>query len=223
MRTWYWLVIILGLGAFILYRSYALDARVDLLSKEVARLGTAQLRNNSSVNAEKRLSDLEAKYESFTQKMGGITNADPKSANNAIANLDALIATKHFDERVLSLLDAEKQKAIDTQLKWHRDAVVKYRMDSLNYFANDQKLTAGQLSALRALLEDEVDKMVEMLRNPELITDHAKGLAAWIRVIRETDKEAGEVLNDQQNKVFRHLRRLEQQALMPWLPEKDRS
>jgi hypothetical protein len=226
MRSWIVALIALLLGAFVLYRSYALESRVHILSKIVERSSKSQSRGNPE-NADKRLRELETNVKTLTGQIGSVYNGapDPTSATGkkTMEGLNKLMSPKHFDERVLSLLDAEKQKAIDAQLKWHRDALVDYRMDSLDYFAADQKLSAGQLSALRSILEDEVDKMVEILRTPAMLADQKKGLAAWIQVIRDTDKDAGEVLNAQQMKVYRHFRRLEQQVLTPWLPEKDRS
>lgn len=224
MRSWIVALVVLLFGGFVLYRSYALESRVNILSKLVERSSKSQSRSVAG-NADKRLRELETNVKTLTNQIGSVYNSAPATAigKKTMDGLDKLLIPKHFDERVLSLLDAEKQKAIDAQLKWHRDALVDYRMDSLNYFAADQKLSAGQLSALRSILEDEVDKMVEILRTPAMLTDQKKGLAAWIQVIRDTDKDAGEVLNGQQMKVFRHFRRLEQQVLTPWLPEKDRS
>jgi HAMP domain-containing protein len=222
MRTWIVALILVVLGGFIVYRGFVLESRVNVLSNMAERLNKSQSRG-ASESENGRLTELEARFNALTNKLKAIPDGDPSVAKNTAENLEKLLAVNHFDERVLSVLDAEKQKAIDAQLKWHRDAVVQYRMDSLNYFAADQKLSAGQLSALRSILEDEVDKLIEILRTPEMITNNEKGLAAWVQVIRQTDKDAAEVLNEQQIKVFRHFRRLEQQVLTPWLPEKDRS
>jgi hypothetical protein len=228
MRTWHILLIIVVLSGIIFYRNFALESRVDALYKTISK--TAQSASKTSDSGapvandlDKRLLRLEAKYEALNQHLQQISNGEGTLDKDTLAILEKMLSSKKFDERVLSVMDAEKQKAIDAQLKWHRDDLVKVRMEALNVFAVDQKLSSGQLAALRAALEDEADKMIEILRTPALLTDHEKGLAAWGQLLRQTDKDAAEVLNDQQTTIFKHLRRLEQQALMPWLPEKDRS
>ena len=228
MRAWHVLLVAIALSGLLAYRVVVLEARVTALSQSVQRWsekleGEKTAPSQALNDYDKRLGEVETRLAEVKKRLNESSMGETPLEKNAQAGLDKLLESKQFDERVLSVIDAETQRAMDSQLKWYRDAIVKYRMDALTYFAADQKLSSGQLSALRAILEDEVDRMVDILRTPELLADREKGLATWVEMIAQTDKDATEVLNEKQATVYRHLRRLEQQALTPWLPEKDRS
>ena len=194
MRAWHVLLIVVALGGFLVYRIFALEARVAALSQSLRSSSAISEGKESEASNQpnswgKRIAGLEAQMAELKNRLNELPRGEPGLEKSAQAGLDKLLGSKQFDERVLSVLDAETQRIVDAQLKWHRDAVIKYRMDSLTFFAADQKLSSGQLSALRAILEDEVDRMVEILRTPELLADREKGLAAWVEVIAQTDKD----------------------------------
>jgi hypothetical protein len=127
-----------------------------------------------------------------------------------------------FQDYVRSLVRSEADRLRDQQLLKHRDALVENRMRAVSDFAKQAGLSPNQENSIASILTEEADRMVELLKQPEVLEDPPKALEKWGDMLKETDQQASEVLNPAQMLLYMQLRRLEQDALMPWLPKENR-
>ena len=110
----------------------------------------------------------------------------------------------------------------DEQLLKHRDALVENRMRAVSDFAKKAGLSPNQETAIASILTEEADRMVELLKQPEILDDPPRALEKWGEMLKDTDEQAAEVLNAAQMLLYMQLRKLEQDVLMPWLPKEPR-
>jgi hypothetical protein len=225
MRAWHILLIVIPFCGFLEYQVLSLSNRVDTVHRIVQGLSVAEGvgKNRNSSDNSVELSTLEEELKRLTAQVDRIRirladGSDTELASDT-ASLEDPENRKLFSEKVLSVINSEVQRIRDIQLKRNRDSLVKYRKAAVREFAIKQGLTAGQESALQTILEDEVDKMVEILRDVNWENAPPTFMAEWTAMLAQTNDKIQDILNADQMSMYLYLRHLELQAMQGWLPK----
>lgn len=244
MRPWHVLLIVIPILGFLSFRVMSLEDRIGLLYEMVE----IQSRNaKESVVEEDRADEPDEPYEA-PEKPEQQPEQQPASLEELRARVERLEARldeaetveapegttvskgaisdqgkkEKFQDYVRSVVRSEADRLRDQQLLKHRDALVENRMRAVSDFAKQAGLSPNQENSIASILTEEADRMVELLKQPEVLDDPPKALEKWGEMLKETDEQASEVLNPAQMLLYMQLRRLEQDALMPWLPKENR-
>lgn len=225
MRAWHILLIVIPVCVFLEYQVLSLNNKVDTVHRIVQGLSAVEgtgKKGNSSDNSVK-LSTLEEEVTRLTAQIDRIRIQLANGSTETVAPDEGAPATqeppKVFSDKVLTVINSEVQRIRDIQLKRNRDALVRYRKAAVREFAIKQGLTAGQESAIQTILEDEVDKMVEILRDVNWEDAPPNFMAEWTAMLAQTNDKVQDILNADQMSIFLYLRHLEQQAMQSWLPK----
>lgn len=225
MRAWHILVVVVALCGLLEYQLFNLSSRVDTLRQIVQGLSAAdamdQMQNKQGNAA--ALSKLQESVKKLTTRVDRLQLGLPSGSINTTTS-DPGAATNGepgdmFSDKVLSVIRSEVERIRDIQLKRNRDALVKYRKAAVREFAIKQGLTAGQESAIQTILEDEVDRMVEVLRDVDWENASPTFLTEWNAMLAQTNDKVQDILSPDQMAIFLYLRHLEQQAMQVWLPK----
>lgn len=217
-------VLIALMGGFVWYRQASLERRVDQLT---AQLGAGSEAAESAGSGEPehdpsadpgasaaraigsqaaRLSALEAGLKSV--------QADVRSLEKATGDSMKMVT----DQQILSVMKQQGTKVMDSQLKFHRERWLEQREVALNDFSRRLGLNQTQNDQLWDLLSTETDKMIEILKNPDLAEDPERAARVWKESLLDTDAEAHRVLGPQEAAVWDQVRLVERRLLWPWLP-----
>ncbi|HKU44986.1 MAG TPA: hypothetical protein VJR89_42795, partial [Polyangiales bacterium] len=123
------------------------------------------------------------------------------------------------DQQILSVMKEQGAKAMETQLKYHRERWLDQREQALNSFVKRYSLNESQNDQLWGLLSGEIDKMIDILRKPESFEDPEHAAQEWKQMLLETDAAAHKVLDPQAALAWDQQRTMERKVLWPWLPE----
>jgi hypothetical protein len=213
----------LGLVVFFGYRQWTLEKRVDELARQLgaAQRGdtvAAQAPNNDS-SAPAIPPAAPASYAERMQKLEkGLASvrADVRSLEAATADLPDKGAS---DQQILNVMKAQGAKTMEKQLSYHRDRWLEQREAVLNAFAQRNKLSQAQSDQLWGLLSGEIDKMIDLLKNPESFEDPERAATAWRDMLLATDSAAHKVLDRDAAIAWDQQRQVERKFLWPWLPD----
>jgi hypothetical protein len=245
MRPWHVLLIVIPILGFLSFRVMSLEDRIGLLYEMVE----IQSRDaKESVAGEDRADEPDEPYEASDKPEQQQPEQQPAGLEELRARVDRLEALldevevveaqegttvskaaipdpgkkEKFQDYVRSVVRSEADRLRDEQLLKHRDALVENRMRAVSDFAKQAGLSPNQENSIASILTEEADRMVELLKQPEVLEEPPKALKKWGEMLKETDEQASEVLNPAQMLLYMQLRRLEQDALMPWLPKENR-
>jgi hypothetical protein len=122
------------------------------------------------------------------------------------------------DKDILSVVERENSRIRDVQLEWNKARWLENRDAQLVAFARQYGLTSDQTSGLQKALQQEVDRMVELMKRPGLMDDPDQAAADWQAMLDATDKSAQEVLSPSQVGPWNQARLFERRVFFPWLP-----
>ena len=121
------------------------------------------------------------------------------------------------EERILDVVDRKQSRIRAEQLAFQRDRWVGWRRQAFERFAKQTELGERQGAEVLALLEAEVDSIVELMQEPNAAEDPWKAANEWQALLDETDRQADAILEEGQKPAWVHARRVERQVLWPWL------
>lgn len=220
MRAWHILIIVVPFCGFLEYQVLSLNNRVDTVHRIVQGLSMAEGIGQNSPSNPAELSALREEVKRLAAHVDRIRLANG-STDESGSDTSATGSDKGevFSDKVLSVIQTEVERIKNIQLKRNRDALVKYRKSVVREFAIKQGLTAGQESAIQTILEDEVDKMVELLADIKWENAPTNFATDWAAMLAQTNDKVQDILSADQMSIFLYLRHLEQQAMQPWLPK----
>jgi hypothetical protein len=222
MRAWHVLIVVVLLCGVLEFQVFSQNKRFDTLRQTVQGLsavisvGKGLGSSDDVARLRDDLQKLTAQVERIPVRLAdGSTPIPPPNLGKSVdPELQQL-----FSDRVLSVVHNEVNRVRDVQLQRNRDALVKYRRAAIREFAIKQGLTAGQEAAIQTILEDEVDKMVELLKDVNWENPSPAFLTQWSAALAQTNDKVQDILNADQMSIFLYLRHLEQQAMQGWLPK----
>jgi hypothetical protein len=218
VRTLIASALLVGLVGFLGFRVVDLEQRVAALTQQLgsapaAHDQAADTREPKPVSAmgsgfEARLAALERRVDELknsqqTREKAGPIGADPQS-----------------EQQVLNVFEREASRIRDVQLEFHRNRWLEQRNGALVIFAKTYGLTPNQTSELQKVIENEVDVMVEQLRQPTMLEDPDQAVSDWQAMLDDTDAKAHKLLNRDQLAAWDTGRAFERQVLWPWLPNR---
>lgn len=212
----------LGLAGYLGYRQWALEQRVDALARQ---LGAAQSGDTASAQApdEPNAPAIPpAAPSSYAERVAKLekglasVKSDVRSLERATEDLPDKGAS---DQQILNVMKAQGAKTMEKQLSYHRDRWLEQREAVLNSFVQRNKLTQAQSDQLWGLLSGEIDKMIELLKNPESFEDPERAATAWRDMLLSTDSAAHKVLDRDAAIAWDQQRQVERKFLWPWLPD----
>jgi hypothetical protein len=229
MKPWHVLLILIPLCGYLLFKISSLDDRVELLYGMVQiKADTEKSDDGEEVDAgnpeAERIAELENQVEKIEARLDAVAEtatiaAEQPAPEPSSTPVTDLVKSDGFDEYVVGVMRNEVNKIRDEQLIQHRDFLMDNRTKAVRNFAKQHGLTRHQEAAVLALMADEADQMVEILKSPDITEDLPRAMDRWKEMLAKTDEEVGEVLDEKQMGVYLYLRRVEQQVLMPWLPK----
>jgi hypothetical protein len=213
----------LGLVSFLGYRQWILEQRIDELARQLgaAKSGdsvAAQAPDNDS-SAPAIPPAAPASYVDRVQMLEkGLASvrADVRSLGVAMADLPDKAVT---DQQILNVMKSQGVKTMEKQLSYHRDRWLEQREAGLNTFAKQHNLSQAQSDHLWGLLSSEIDKMIEILKNPESFDDPERAAVEWKQMLLNTDSAAHKVLDRDAAIAWDQQRQVERKVLWPWLPD----
>lgn len=222
MRAWYLLLFIIPPFAVLEYQAISLGNRIDTLHQIVQGFSNVEsmgrMNEHEKIPSSSSIAQLQKDIDTLKEQVSHLQYG-PKDGTGKAARSTSPNDPKPFDEQVLTVLRSESERIRDAQLARNRAALIAYRKNAVKEFARRQGLSAAQESAIMTILEDEVDRMVEILKNFDWEEEKANMSVEWMDMIRVTNDKAQEILDADQMSIFLYLRHLEQQALAPWLPK----
>lgn len=213
----------LGLAGFLGYRQWILERRVDELARQ---LGAAQSGDTVAAQAPDNGSNAPAippaAPPSYAERMKALekalasVRADVRSLEKATEDLPDKGAS---DQQILNVMKAQGAKTMEKQLNYHRDRWLEQREAVLNSFVQRNNLSQAQSDQLWGLLSGEIDKMIDILKNPESFEDPERAATAWRDMLLATDSAAHKVLDRNAAIAWDQQRQVERKFLWPWLPD----
>jgi hypothetical protein len=207
----------LGLGA-LAYRQHVLERELDALSRQLgAENGEAGEAPSTAASAE-RESQVTRSHASRLAALENELRA-ARSDLRALQQTAAREASPANDQQILSVMRQYGNKVLDSQLKFHRERWLEQRETQLNELSRRFGLSQKENDELWELLADEIDKMVELIRRPELAEDPERAARLWRELLLDTDAQAHRILDPQKSLIWDQARFVERKLLWPWLPD----
>lgn len=209
---------ILGLLGF---RIIDLEQRVGLLSRQLSRLepvGTIDAGNEPkpasttdrtpSVAFERRLKSLEKRVEALASRPTLLPSGTGDFGTDVLRS----------EEAILSVVEREASRIRDVQLEYHKARWLETRQQQLAGFASQLKLEPAQTTELYSALENELDRMADVMRRPNIAEDPDQLASDWQQILVDTDERAKAVLTPEQYQFWAQGRFVERKVLWNWLP-----
>lgn len=208
------------------YRQGQLERRIDALTEQLGAAETAAHADapaprGSGVPGAAAADDLPAEG-SYAARLRAVESqlpelrADVRSLEKATGDATQ---GKVSDQQILAVMKQQGSKVMDAQLKFHRERWLESREAALNDFAERYALNQKQNDALWELLSGEIDRMVELLRRPDLADKPEQASREWRDMLRETDANAVRLLEPLKATAWEQQRAAERKLLWPWLPD----
>lgn len=230
MRVWLLLVMTALLCGVLAYRVFALEARVERLSRAADAAppegavvdppsGPAAGETTTAVEAvaeaehARRLGDLETNLAGLRKEVDALSSEARQKADRA--DLDRSASA----DRILGLVTQEAMRVRDRQVEFHRDRWIEMRERAVEEFVTRHGLDATQANTIRKLLLDEVDQMVAVFKAHSAEDDPKEADQEWMNMLRDTDRAAKRVLDPAQTAAWDLGRAYERRVFMPWLPQ----
>jgi hypothetical protein len=215
-------VMVIAAVGYVGYRQHALELKVDALTRQ---LGAAEAEHDepssgAQAQAEPRAAEP-APDDSHAARLAALEaqltsmRADVRSLEKATGD----VAQPVSDQQIMAVMRQRDSKVIDAQLKFHRDKWLEKREDALNDFGRRYALTPRQNDELWELLGGEVDKLIDLMRRPDLADNPERATQEWRELLRQTDAEAHQVLEPLKALAWDQQREAERKLLWPWLPQ----
>jgi hypothetical protein len=120
--------------------------------------------------------------------------------------------------QILSVVKGETDRIRDRQLDFARSRWSEGRKQALEQFTALHDLQPEQKAQIEELLENESNRLVAIMRKPDVLENPEQMAADWSAVMRDTDRAATGVLDPQQVAPWKVARTIERRVLWPWLP-----
>ena len=120
--------------------------------------------------------------------------------------------------QILSVVKGESDRIRDRQLDFARARWTEGRKEALELFATEHKLDGQQKEQIQEILDSESDKLVAVLRKPDVLENPEQMAADWNAVLRDTDRAAAGILEPNAVAAWTTARTIERRVLWPWLP-----
>jgi frataxin-like iron-binding protein CyaY len=215
------IVIIALMGGFFWYRQSSLERRIDELTEQLGAANAVAGEESAVPDAVPKAGEPAAAIGSHATRLSALEaglkaiHADLRSLEKATGDGTKMVT----DQQILSVMKEQGSKVMENQLKFHRERWLEQRETALNDFSRRYGLNQTQNDQLWDLLSSETDKMVEILRNPELAEDPERAARVWKESLLDTDAEAHRVLDPQKAVLWDQARFAERKLLWPWLPD----
>lgn len=223
MRSYVVPIAAVALAVFLGYRQWTLERRVVELSRQLGVVSEAAEPPAGTAAAPADSAAVSRTAASHAERLRNVetalsaVRADIRSLEKATADLPPEKAVT--DQQILTVMKQQGAKVMETQLKFHRERWLDQREEALGNFSKRFELNPQQSDQLWGLLSSEIDKMVDILRNPESFEDPEQAAAAWKKILLDTDSAAHRVLEPQKAIAWDQTRFLERKFLWPWLPD----
>jgi hypothetical protein len=198
------------------YRQYALESRLVALGQQ---LGAASEAGAHAPAAEPQGEDL--RLHSHADRLAVLEKElrALRAAQRSLAKAPAGDAQPVNDQQILAVMRQQGDKVMDAQLKFHRERWLEQRETQLNDFARSFGLTQQENDQLWDLLADETDKIVELMRRPDLAENPERAAALFKELLMDTDAAAHRILDPHKAAAWDQGRSFERKVLWPWLPQ----
>lgn len=213
-------VLLAFLGAF---RIADLEARLAALTATVERLERNAVAADGT--AGRRLSAEKASDAGISASVAalGSRQAAPVEMARMQREIDGLRAQVQTgrtpDERIIDVVDRKREAVFAKHLDFHRERWVEGRAGALDLFSKAAKLTNRQQEQLDELLTDEIDRVMELLRDPSIRDEPGRLAEAWDEEFNETDAQVRSFLVPFQRERWEQARAYERAKFFPWLPK----
>lgn len=204
---------------YVLFRQASLDARIEALSESVARLEQSM---PSTLPAEERRERVIAVGSAAEGEVQGAVPADApekvQRLEQEVAELrDAMRKAPVSEEKILDVVETKREAVFARQLEFHRQRWVEARADGLDKFSETANLSPRQRERLDDLLNDEVERVMEILLDPAVRDDPERLIEAWDETLNTTDLEVRSILVPFQRAKWEEARAFERQVFFPFL------
>jgi hypothetical protein len=211
------LAVALAVCALLGYRVVRLEQRVAALGKQLgppAALPEGGKSAPAQGGHEQRLAALE-------REIGGLRDdlATLEAATGERPELTAL-NTPGAEQRILSVVEREQHRIRDKQLQFHRARWLEWRQSALDTFAAKHGLSPVQTERIFRLLADEVEALVELIKQPDVLANPDRTANDWLDRLEETNTAAHDVLDPEQRVAWDTARNVERETFWPWLPKR---
>jgi hypothetical protein len=203
-----------ALCAFLGYRVFRLEQRVDALNAQVGAARTVvggPGKPHPASDHEHRLRMLEGETQALQD--------DLQSLEEATVHDEVAPNSVEADRRILSVVTREQERIRDRQLEFHRARWLEWRQGALDNFAQKTGLSPEQTDQLHRLLAEEVDALVALLRRPDVGENPERAANDWLDRLELTDTGAHQILDATQSGAWDAARAVERQVFWPWLPQ----
>ena len=224
MRSYVVPIAAVALAVFLGYRQWTLEARVAELSRQLGAVSeAADTPHDGTASADAAAAAASRTATSHAERLRNVetalasVRADIRSLEKATGDMPQDKAVT--DQQILSVMKEQGTKVMENQLKFHRERWLDQREEALGTFAKRFELNPQQSDQLWGLLSSEIDKMVEILRNPEAYENPEEAAKAWKKILLDTDSAAHKVLEPNKAIAWDQTRFLERKLLWPWLPD----
>lgn len=207
------------------YRQGQLERRIEALSQQLGAAETAahaDARAAGGIGAAAAAADDSPAEGSYAARLRAVESqlpalrADVRSLEKATGEA---VQSPVSDQQILAVMKQQGTKVMDAQLKFHRERWLESREAALNDFAGRYSLNQTQNDALWELLAGEIDRMVDLLRRPDLADNPERASREWRDMLRETDQAAVRLLDPLIATAWEQQRAAERKLLWPWLPD----
>ena len=203
------------------FRLATLEARIEALSDSVARLEESSVSAIASPGAA-LLRSLD----------GGVVSAlgvtpSGQSVPHEVERLSAEVARLKGElekvpvhaEQIVDEVQRKNEEIFARKLEFHRERWLEARSEGMDQFSKEANLLPRQRERMEGVLTDEVDRMMEILRTPEIRDDPARLIEAWDSVLSDTDDQIRRLLAPFQQEHWEKARAFERKTFFPWLPQ----
>lgn len=122
------------------------------------------------------------------------------------------------DRRILQIIEREQDEAVSRHLQFEREKWIAARDQGLQSLTVNAQLSPEQREQIKILMDREVDRVVELMRDREVRENPERLTSAWDEVLINTDYEVRSVLSDWQQDRWEEARAFERAVFLPFLP-----
>jgi hypothetical protein len=206
-----------GASGVLWTRIATLEAYVDEVARAAVETpGVANVRADRATEIEsrdRRLDALAAGLETLR------ADADALAASVQAKVDRADLDRKTGAERVVGLVEGELARLGEIQLAQHKERWTATREKWVRDFSDVHRLSETQQEAIRKLLLDELDGMMDILQGRDAQEDLGRASAEWKALLQDTDRRARVVLDPRQTRAWDQARAFERSLWKPYIED----
>lgn len=215
-----WAVVGMVVIFYAAFRLATLEARVDALAESVTRLEQTSMSDNfGTALAGASLDGGVARGHVMTPS-GQYVPAEVDRLSKEIAELKSELkkAPVHA-EQIIDEVERKQEEVFARKLDFHKELWLEARAEGLDRFTKEANLLPRQRERMQAVLDDEVERIMEILRTPEIRDDPDRLVEAWDAVLNDTNEQVRRLLAPFQQEHWERARDFERKTFYPWLPQ----